>query len=208
MPADKESICSQPSCQSPSLFSSFFCLCSFSLLFFSFNLSSSSSSLPTFSLSPPIPSFLFLSLSFHLFLNATLFSQSTPSPPPPLFFFLPILLPPLLLHPSLVRSLTQLSHSWSIPVGLAFSILRLCRGHGPPTVTVAGTNGRQSKMCVCVCVCMRACVLSSHSLSSLPSSSSSSSSSSCLPQFHHAQLPSQSATISPRPPAVLAQDSK
>lgn len=81
-----------------------------------------------------------------------------------------LLLQPFLLHPSVLRSLTQLSHSWSIPAGLAFSILRLCRGQHPPlppppTVTVAGMNRRQIKG---VCVCER--LLSSHFLSS-PSSS-------------------------------------
>lgn len=78
---------------------------------------------PSFAVSEPPP--LSPSHSFiYSFLNATLFS----------FFFL--------LNLFLVRSLTQLSHSWSIPIGLAFTILRVSRGHGPPTVTVACTNGR------------------------------------------------------------------
>lgn len=86
------------------------------------------------------------------------------------FFTRHPLLQPFLLHPSVLRSLTQLSHSWSIPVGLAFSILRLQRPAPPlpppPTVTVAGMNRQQIKG-VCVWVCER--LLSSHFLSS-PSS--------------------------------------
>ena len=126
--------------------------------------------MPPFSLSPPL-----FSLSVH--------------PPFPL--------PPLLLHPSLVRSLTQLSHSRGIPVGLAFSILRLCRGHGPPTVTVAGTNGRQRKVCVCVCYPL---TLFHHHPPPPPPPPPR-----LVHQFHRAQLPSQSAAAFNRHPRVLAQ---
>lgn len=103
---------------------------------------------PCFLFYGPLPLFLnspiVLLFSFFLFHFIYIWMQPLSISPP--FFFLPP--QPFLLHPSLVRSLTQLSHSWSIPVGLAFSILRLCKGHGPPTVMVAGSNRRQRKECV------------------------------------------------------------
>lgn len=173
-----------PSCQSIPLF---FSLCSFSLLFFANLFSSHSTSPPplhlSFTLHPHPSTFSPFSLSplFHFIYSwMQTFSLSLPfllSAPPPL--------PPLLLHPSLVRSLTQLSHSWSIPVGLAFSILRLCRGHSPPTVTVAGTNGRQRKVYVCVCVCYPLTLFHHH-----PPPPPTSHPSTIVLSFHHSQLPS------------------